>query len=363
MNAKPEHTSPAEWPESARLHPRTEADLPVGRHQFHKEQLMARIQQERQQTTTAPPRTSKPRRVILVSAMAFALAGAVVAGVTGYGGGSGGGGGEYATGPLLTTHVEAGTAKGAPQLLDRISLAAGDGEHRATLGPGQYVYIESTDASTYVRTDSDTDTSTLVSEKPHRRQMWLSADGTKGWLIDPSVNDSPEGETLSLPDERGNAPVASLNGPSYDYLTGLTTDPDKLLAKIYRETKGMGNTPDQQAFDTIGDLLSQSYPPAPLYSALFRTAAKIPGVVVVKDAEDAAGRKGVAVARLDETSGQRSEWIFNRKTSVFLGMRTVQVKGNGGDEGLIKPGTVTYTSAILTRAIVDGMKQTPTKTG
>jgi len=193
--------------------------------------------------------------------------------------------------------------------------------------------------------------------------VWESADGTKGWLIDPAVNDSPEGETLSLPDEQGNTPQASLNGPSYDYLSKLTTDPDELLAKIYKETKGMGNSPDQQAFSTIGDLLGESYPPAALYSALFKTAAKIPGVVVVNDAVDAVGRPGVAVARLDETSGQREEWIFDKKTHVFLGERSVQVKGADGDDGLIKPGTVVFTSAVVNRAVVDGIKQTPAQSG
>jgi hypothetical protein len=48
---------------------------------------------------------------------------------------------------------------------------------------------------------------------------------------------------------------------------------------------------------------------------------------------------------------------------VFLGERTVQVKKNSGEDALIKPGTVTYTSAVMNRAIVDGMKETPAQTG
>lgn len=83
----------------------------------------------------------------------------------------------------------------------------------------------------------------------------------------------------------------------------------------------------------------------------------------VDDAVDAAGRHGVAVARLDEASGQRTEWIFDKKTFTFLGKRTVQVKGTSGDNGLIKPGMVVGTEAITERAIVNGMKQTPSHTG
>lgn len=329
---------------------------------------MAHIQQDTQRVEhpgtagSVRPKSSglrMPRLAIALPVAAFAVAGAVVAGVV-LNGGAGGQAVDVAVGPALTTQVSPASAKGLDQLVDQISVAAADGP-RPVMKPGQYVYIASQSADTFVKTVDDK--SSLASHALHKRQIWKSADGTKGWLIDPAVNDSPEGETLSLPDEQGNPREAGLNGPSYDYLAKLTTDPDALLAKIYKEEKGHGNSPDQQAFTTIGDLLGESYPPAELYSALFKAAAKIPGVVVVQDAVDAVGRHGVAVARLDETSGEREEWIFDRKTHVFLGERSVQVKENSGEDALIKPGTVTYTSAIMNRAIVDGIKQTPSQAG
>ncbi|MFD7439803.1 CU044_5270 family protein [Streptomyces sp. NPDC059909] len=365
MNANTSRQNPAEWDESAQLLSRTARDLPTGRHQFHKERLMAQIHdmQQEERTATADPAKARrfrlPRPAIALPAMAVALAGAVVAGIMSSGGGGVRDGG-VATGPALTTQIGAATTEGVPQLLDQISLAAADGSRPAVM-PGQYVYIESKTADTFLKTVDDK--TTLASHELHRRQVWESPDGAKGWLIDPAVNDSPEGETLSLPDEQGNTPTAHLNAPSYDYLAKLTTDPDELLAKIYKETKGHGNSPDQEAFTTIGDLLGESYPPAELYSALFKAAAKIPGVVVVDDAVDAVGRHGVAVARLDETSGAREEWIFDKKTYVFLGERSVQVKRLSGPDALIKPGTVKFTSAIINRAVVDGIKQTPSQAG
>jgi hypothetical protein len=365
MNANTSRQNPAEWDESAELLSRTARDLPAGRHEFHKERLMAQIHDLQQQERTAHAAPTKvrrlrlPRPAIALPAMAAAVAGVVVAGLA-MSGGSGSKDGGLVTGPALTTQIGAATTKGVPQLLDQISLAAADVSH-PTVRPGQYIYIESKTADTFVKTVDDK--SSLASHPLHRRQVWKSADGAKGWLIDPAVDDSPEGETLSLPDEQGNPFKASLNGPSYDYLTKLTTDPDALLAKIYKETKGHGNSPDQEAFTTIGDLLGESYPPADLYPALFKAAAKIPGVVVVNDAVDAVGRPGVAVARLDETSGARDEWIFDSKTHAFLGERTVQVRRTTGEDALIKPGTVLYTSAILKRAVVDGIKQTPSQAG
>ena len=369
MNANTSRQSPAEWEEGAQLFDRTARDLPSGRHQFHKERMMAQIHEMQRQDEsteraqrTAPVKTRRfrlARPAIALPALAAALAVAVVAGiVTNDAGGVQDGG--LATGPALTTEIGAATTKGVPQLLDQISLAAAEGGH-PTIEPGQYVYVESKMADSFLKTVDDK--TTLASHALHRRQVWESPDGTKGWLIDPAVNDSSEGETLSLPDEQGNTPEAGLNSPSYEYLAKLTTDPDALLAKIYKETEGQGNSPDQQAFTTIGDLLGESYPPAELYSALFKAAAKIPGVVVVEDAVDAAGRRGVAVARLDETSGAREEWIFDQKTHVFLGEREVQVKQNTGTDALIKPGTVIFTSAVMNRAIVDGIKQTPSQEG
>ncbi|MFJ5260815.1 CU044_5270 family protein [Streptomyces sp. NPDC088387] len=369
MNANPSPQRQDEWDESTELFAPTARDLPVGRHEFHRERLMAQIHDMQQEERTATAgaagpakvrRLRLPRPAIALPALAAALAGVVVAGVAMSGGGGVEDGG-IATGPALTTRLGTTTTDGMPELIDEISLAAADVSH-PVVKPGQFIYIESKTAETFVKTVDDK--SSLASHPLHSRKVWMSPDGTEGWLTEPAVN-GPEGETLSLPDEQGNPRVADLNGPSYDYLTKLTTDPDELLAKIYKETKGQGNSPDQQAFATIGDLLGESYPPAELYPALFKAAEKIPGVVVVNDVEDAVGRPGVAVARLDETSGAREEWIFDKKTHVFLGERSVQVEQHGGEgeDELFKPGTVLFTSAIVKRTVVDEMKQTPSQAG
>ncbi|MER5225330.1 CU044_5270 family protein [Streptomyces flaveus] len=371
MNANTSRQHPAEWDQEAQLLAQTARDLPTGRHEFQRERLMAQIheqiqREEREEHTAATAAPGKarrfrlPRPAITLPAMAAALSAVVVVGMVTTGGGEGVRESGVATGPALTTDLGTATTKGVPQLLDQISLAAAESDH-PTVKPDQYIYIESVVADTFLKTVDDK--TSLASHELHRRQIWNSPDGVKGWLIDPAVNDSPEGETLSLPDEQGNTPKAHLGSPSYDYLAKLTTDPDALLAKIYKETKGEGNSPDQQAFATIGDLLGESYPPPELYSALFEAAARIPGVVVVDDAVDAAGRHGVAVARLDETSGQREEWIFDKKTHVYLGSRSVQVKQLKGVDALMKPGTVTFTMAIKNRAVVDDMKQTPSQAG
>ncbi|MGW6983278.1 CU044_5270 family protein [Streptomyces sp. NPDC054932] len=365
MNANLSPSDPAEREERARLLPSFERELPADRHRFHKEQLMGMIRDDLDERRTAgatPVRSAKRlgpqlRRAILVPVALCVLAGAIATGVHVVSGGDGtdGPGSAIATGPVLTTRIGAADPAGAVQLLDRISLAAASASVPG-VRKGQYIYLGVQSATTYVRTDHGK--STLVSEQPHLRETWNSPDGAKGWLIEPG-NTGPEGFTLDGRTESGKAPKPYLNAPTYDYLATLPTDPDVLLQKIYKETRGMGSSPDQEAFVTIGDLLRGSHPPAALTGALYKAAAKIPGVVLVAEAADAAGRQGVAVARLDEASGQRTEWIFDRNTLVFLGERTVQVNGNSGEQGLITPGTVLSTTAVLTRAVVDRMKETP----
>lgn len=353
MNASPSQPHPAEWQETQELLPAVERDLPAGRHQFHRERLMSQIHDELRTTDTdsapLPKRRSPFRRpAIILPLAACALTGAVVTGV-GLPGAWGGDEG-MPTGPLLTTDIATARAQGTPRLLTRIAQSAQD-TSPPPVRQDQYLYIKSVGAETYVK--QGIFSNEVVSEKLHPRQTWMSPDGKKGWLIEPG-NTGERGVTLN-----GDVPDTG----AYNRLVKLHTKPDVLLKKIYKDTKGQGNGPHQQAFETIGDLLTESYPPAKLTTALYKAAAKIPGVVTVDDAVDAAGRHGIAVARLDKSSGQRTEWIFDKEKLTFLGDRTVQVESSSNQGGLIKPGTVVFTSAITQRAVVDDKKQTPSQNG
>ncbi|MFE3036046.1 CU044_5270 family protein [Streptomyces canus] len=356
MNASPSHRPhPAEWTETQSLLPSAERDLPAGRHQFHKEQMMARIHEDLRTSSrtsatspAAPLKRSNPflRRAILLPAAAFALAGAVVGGLALTGGDTDGGKTPLGTGPALTTQVGVADAKGAPRLLDRISLAAAD-TSAPTPHKGQYIYIASKVAGTYVKDDGG---AKVVSSELHSRQVWNSLDGRDGWLIEAGET-SDKGITL-----KSDVPFSG----AYNALAKLPTDPDALLRRIYRASDAVRDPEvprDQAAFVAIGDLLFESYPPAEVGAALYKAAAKIPGVVSVDDAVDATGRHGVAIARQNETDGERTEWIFDKKTLRFLGERVVVVKATG--DSLLKVGTVTGTSAITERAVVDAAKQVP----
>ncbi|MDY0810195.1 CU044_5270 family protein [Kitasatospora purpeofusca] len=220
-------------------------------------------------------------------------------------------------------------------------------------GKNQFVYVDSLVSFVGMSADGETHV-----DKAHRRQIWLSVDGSQ-WGVLKEEGKFGKGEAAAKEGDKRPAPRTdggmwidptkkpSIGAPTYNYLAGLPTDPDALLKKIYAETKGQGRTPDQEAFATIGDLLREQIAPPAVSAALYRAAAKIPGVTAVEDSADASGRHGVAVAHVD--SGVRTEWIFEPKTHEFLGEREVVV----AESDFGKPGTVIGHSAVLGRTITD----------
>jgi hypothetical protein len=180
-------------------------------------------------------------------------------------------------------------------------------------------------------------------DKVHERQIWYSVSNLcrAGLLRESGQDTALKASAVSCPD-RG-----SLNDPTYRFLQSLPTSPRALLQMIDTAERGHGQTPDQEAFTTIGDLLRESIAPPRISAALYRAAALIPGVTVVRDATDAIGRHGVAVAFT--YGGVRSEWIFDPHTLQLIGER----------EAIVKTGAVVGETAIIVRAFVGRPGQLP----
>ncbi|MYW02898.1 CU044_5270 family protein [Streptomyces sp. SID3343] len=234
--------------------------------------------------------------------------------------------------PLTVVKVLPGSTKNLAAVVDRISLAA-DTSSR-TPRPDQYLYVESTTANA-VFVGNET---AYVGER-HTRRVWATPDGRQ--LL---VAGGPGPEIW-----RGDNPNPYVGDPTYDFLAALPRDPDALLARIHAETEGQGSGVDAQAFTTIGDMIREQVLPPGLAGAVYRTAARIPGVVVVPESTDALGRTGIALARADDAGGDRTEWIFDRDTYAFLGERTVLTRAVNG----LAVGTVTGLSAVVKQTIVD----------
>jgi hypothetical protein len=313
-------------------------DLPEYRLQVLRQRFIRRIDQAPDAAAEKAPPSRWRRRRVLVGVSAAVMAVVVALGaVSAF---------SFGVGKFWAGQTPAGG------LLNRIALAAANSTDLpapAQIRDDQFEYVETYGGFAGVSATVDGNGNTVadaVPLKPHRRQIWKSINGVQsGLLRDPSV--SPGDLNLGANED------ASLNNPTFRYLGGLPTNPDVLLAKIYLETWGAGPSPQQEAFVTIGDLMRESIVPADLAAALYKAAARIPGITVVDDAVDALARHGIAIARTD--GGIRTEWIFDRHTLQFLGERSVTT----GQTEFGPAGTVTGSTAIVNRAIVDRPGQLP----
>ena len=271
--------------------------------------------------TTAPARVGRRRWLVAAPVAAGVLVAALATGIVLQSP-------DDAAPASATVQVLRG-GDGAPAFLNRVALVAATRTQPA-IGKEQFVYIRSRVAWTNQVGDGP-----RTLDKVHDREIWIAQSVSQGMFIE-------NGERISLDGVMPNAETVD-----------LPTDPDKLLAKIYAGTEPHGNTRDGQAFSTIGDLLRESLMPSAATAALYRAAAKIPGVVLVDDSVDATGRHGVAVARVE--LGERTEWIFDRDTFDYLGERSYLVEDTTGG----KAGMLTATTAVTERAVVDELGVRP----
>ena len=135
----------------------------------------------------------------------------------------------------------------------------------------------------------------------------------------------------------------------YAYLSRLPTEPAKMYQHLYTGLTH-GAEADAEAWDRVGDMLAEAYLPAAQRAALFRAAAAIPDVTTVGKAVDAAGRTGVAAARVNPWLDIRDEYIFDRETYRYLGVRSVVVDA---DRAKAPVGSVLTSSALLKVSVAD----------
>ncbi|MEV6592195.1 CU044_5270 family protein [Streptomyces acidicola] len=314
-----------------------EKDLPPGRHLLLKEHLMTEIRQEQHHTTAdAPARRRNGWLRPAIAAAAVAAAAAVTFTVLPSSGDSG----------------RPAASKQAVQLLEDIALAAEGADVPGDIRDDQFVYIQSKGA--YTTHDYGTEKLAPVRE----REIWLSVDGSQWGLLEDDregvgrMTLKPSGGSLEIGGKKVELPQRRDTGRETDYraLSTLPTDPDKMRDWLYRvssaEVEEERPDKDNAAFVLFGDLIHESLMPPKVSAALYRAAAKIPGVEVVRNVKDSVGREGIAISR--ESGGVREEQIFDAKTFTYLGEREVDENGK-----------VTGMSAVLERTVVDKAGQRP----
>ncbi|KES04927.1 hypothetical protein BU52_23080 [Streptomyces toyocaensis] len=337
MNGRPNSAFPEPSDERdaiARLLPApADWDLPREQHLHHKDILMRHIDRD-QATTPARPARRLLRPVFLAPVTALALAGIVTAGIA-------------LNEPAGTSSSTTADMQPVSALLHQISDAAGKRD-APTVRDDQFSYMMAK-----VR-EADLSSGKAVVGPLHDYELWLSQNPepvrTQGVI-------RTDGETTRLNAELGDTAgtPAGFSRPTYEWLGSLPTDPDKLLDHLYAKTPQTDDRErDQAVFEQIGDLLDRVMPPRTA-AALYRAAAKIPGVTEAPQAEDALGRQGLGIARSDKKNGVVTEWVFNKEDYAYLGHRTRLTK----DASYAKAGTLLDSSALLKTAIVDKTGDVP----
>ncbi|GAA3392312.1 CU044_5270 family protein [Streptomyces roseoviridis] len=331
----PEQREQAEREQASRILPPTPYPQPAPeRFEARRRHLLSEVDlQTRARSSHPAPR--RRRRIVLV--LGTAVTAGAIAAVLGLGSG--------------TTGAPPGlppASAASVQLLERAALAAGTAAP-SKVRTGQYTYVKTVGHTSVLSENKDGRTELL--RQNEGMEQWTSVDGSERTL------QRKNGKDTLLPHTPGGG---NLNAPTYDFLAALPTDPEALLKQIRDDAEknhGAGSDsttgPDHEAFVTIGDLLRNGVTPPATAAALYRAAALIPGVDVAPDAVDAAGRHGVAVARVHD--GERTEWIFDKSTARLLGERTVLLEDNAWG----KAGTTVTSVAVINRGIVDKAGQIP----
>ncbi|MEU9133125.1 CU044_5270 family protein [Kitasatospora sp. NPDC048540] len=211
------------------------------------------------------------------------------------------------------------------------------------------------------------------------RKSWISVDGrSEGLILDATMGDGRTPWPAILSDAPGAPKTAGFGTPTYEFVSQLPTDPQRLLQQVLTADRsntvaGISMTPklrNQIAFGDIQMIFQNISAPPAVAGALMEAAAKIPGTSVVADETDATGRHGVAVVGTNGTL--RVSLIFDPTTGAFLGVREVLLSDlpPAGPDGLPPTGNPSpgagngkgydYASAILTSAIVDRAEVEPT---
>jgi hypothetical protein len=310
-----------------------------------------------------PYRARAPHRRMLAVASALTVAAGLAGGLIAAPLAGGGPAAGPPAGPPAAGGVPAGSGHAklsltAAQFLGNAAAAAAR-QPRLSVRDDQYMYIASEERGSVTSMTIGGGQRTVVG-RLHKREIWLPVSDVckPGLLKDPSP-----GPALKLTGSGGSSCPnrGGWGDPTYRFLQSLPTSPRTLLSMIYAATEGQGQSPDQEAFTTIGDMLREAIAPPDISAALYRAAALIPGVRVIPHVPDIFGHSGIGVqfARkvmqspapgvpYRETFDPNGPtWIFNPRTLLWVG------ENNGTVHGKV------LGSVVLKRAIVDRLGQHP----
>ena len=127
----------------------------------------------------------------------------------------------------------------------------------------------------------------------------------------------------------------------------MPRDAQKLYDYLYATYQGGSNSPDENAWVRITDLLRTGTVPADLRAALYGAAVLISGVEVVDDSATLNGRTGVALGRVEPSRDARQDIIVDPDTGELIGEREVLT----ADRGAVPAGTAIASTTVETSVV------------
>lgn len=223
-----------------------------------------------------------------------------------------------------------GPTDGSPITIERIAAVAAM-QPEVTLPDGGFRYTRS--ETRYTSTTVRSQDSYTVFESTIR-EIWVAENGggrlrtEVGEVEFLSERDEQAWEAAGRPEIRRDSvsdhrfPGGDPGGADlyFENFDGLPADPDAMYRVVEERSRNQGITLHQQMFDTVGSLLRETNAPPDIRAALFRAAAKIPGVTLTENVTDPKGRPGVALSLSYDPGGRimRNELVFDPNTSALL---------------------------------------------
>jgi hypothetical protein len=125
----------------------------------------------------------------------------------------------------------------------------------------------------------------------------------------------------------------------------------------HRAGRGSAAWMRHEMFTVIGDLLREDPVPARVRAALYRVAARIPGIQLLDPTHDGIGRPALDVSLNDGFDGNRDELLFDPRTANLIGERITVLRPPSSFH--VKPGTVVCESTYISSGIAERVGQPP----
>jgi hypothetical protein len=160
------------------------------------------------------------------------------------------------------------------------------------------------------------------------REFWQSVDGTQdGALINSGGTTMPfpgcrDGRSAMVKGDQVVPGVFEDCVPRPGYRSDLPTNTDAMLAYLDQHASGEPGDVNARGKDVLF-LIEESYLPAATRAALFEAAGKVPGLKVVPNTADGAGRPGIGITWPvppgSASAAKPMVLVFDASTYEFLG--------------------------------------------